>query len=70
MTALFVVGPARPRTEHDCHNDTKVNLEAATAVIEIHKALHMATSLSQTNPLDRVPLRHSVTIHSNIYPRV
>jgi hypothetical protein len=36
--AVFVVGPAgrpaRPRTQHDCHHDTKVNPEAATAVIE------------------------------------
>jgi len=37
--AVFVVGPAgraaRPRTQHDCHDDMKVNLEAATAVIEL-----------------------------------
>jgi len=37
--AVFAVGPAgrpaRPRTEHDCHHDTKVKLETATAVIEI-----------------------------------
>jgi hypothetical protein len=26
--------PARPRTQHDCHHHTKVNPEAATAVIE------------------------------------
>jgi hypothetical protein len=26
--------PARPRTQHDCHHDTKVKPEAATAVIE------------------------------------
>jgi hypothetical protein len=26
--------PARPRTQHDCHQDTKVKPEAATAVIE------------------------------------
>jgi hypothetical protein len=35
---VFVVGPAgrpaRPRTQHDYHHDTKVKLEAATAVIE------------------------------------
>jgi hypothetical protein len=35
---VFVVGPAgrpaRPRTQHDCHHDTKVKPEAATAVIE------------------------------------
>jgi hypothetical protein len=27
--------PARPRTQHDCHHDTKVKPEAATAVIEL-----------------------------------
>jgi hypothetical protein len=27
--------PARPRTHHDCHHDTKVKPEAATAVIEL-----------------------------------
>jgi hypothetical protein len=27
--------PARPRTQHDYHHDTKVKPEAATAVIEI-----------------------------------
>jgi hypothetical protein len=26
---------ARPRTQHDCHHDTKVQPEAATAVIEL-----------------------------------
>jgi hypothetical protein len=26
--------PARPRTQHDCHHDTKVKPEAATAGIE------------------------------------
>jgi hypothetical protein len=26
--------PARPQTQHDCHHDTKVKPEAATAVIE------------------------------------
>ena len=31
--AVFVVGSARPRTQHDCHYDTKVKPEAATAVI-------------------------------------
>ena len=29
------VGPARPRTQHDYHHDTKVKPEAATAVIEL-----------------------------------
>jgi hypothetical protein len=33
--AVFVVGPARPRTQHDCHHDTKVKPEAATEVIEL-----------------------------------
>ena len=37
--AVFVVRPAgrpaRPRTQHDCHHDTKVKPEAATAVIEL-----------------------------------
>jgi hypothetical protein len=32
---LTFVGPARPRTQHDCHHDTKVKPVAATAVIEI-----------------------------------
>jgi hypothetical protein len=27
--------PARPRTQHDCHHDTKVKTEVATAVIEL-----------------------------------
>jgi hypothetical protein len=27
--------PVRPRTQHDCHHDTKVNPEAVTAVIEL-----------------------------------
>jgi hypothetical protein len=26
---------ARPRTQHDCHHDTNVKTEAATAVIEL-----------------------------------
>jgi hypothetical protein len=29
--------PARPRTQHDCHHDTKVKPKAATAVIELLK---------------------------------
>jgi len=28
-------GPARPRTQHDCHHNTKVKPEVATAVIEL-----------------------------------
>ena len=28
-------GPARPRTQHDYHHDTKVKSEAATAVVEL-----------------------------------
>jgi len=31
---VFVVGPARARTQHDYH-DTKIKAEAATAVIEL-----------------------------------
>jgi hypothetical protein len=27
--------PARPRTQDDCHHDTKVKPEAATAVVEL-----------------------------------
>ena len=27
--------PARPRTQHDCHHDTNIKPEAATAVIEL-----------------------------------
>ena len=30
-----MVGPARPRTQHDRHHDTKVKPEATTAVIEL-----------------------------------
>jgi hypothetical protein len=37
--AVFVVGPsgrsAQPRKHHDCHHDTKVKPEAATAFIEL-----------------------------------
>ena len=33
--AVFVVGPAPPRTQHGYHHDTKVKPEAATAVIEL-----------------------------------
>jgi hypothetical protein len=37
--AVFVAGPVgrptRPRTQLDCHHDTKVKPEAATAVIEL-----------------------------------
>jgi hypothetical protein len=36
---VFVVGPAgwpvRPRTQHDCHDHTKIKPEAAIAVIEL-----------------------------------
>jgi hypothetical protein len=31
----YVVGPARPRTQRDCHHDTEVKPEAATALIEL-----------------------------------
>ena len=33
--AVFLVGPAPPQTQHESHHDTKVKLEAATAVIEL-----------------------------------
>jgi hypothetical protein len=33
--AVFLVGPARPRIQQDCHHDTKVKPEATTAVIEL-----------------------------------
>jgi hypothetical protein len=37
--AVFVVGPAgwpaRPRTQHGYHHDTKIKSEAATSVIEL-----------------------------------
>jgi hypothetical protein len=33
--AVFVVGPAGPRTQQDYHHDTKVKPEAATAVVEL-----------------------------------
>jgi len=32
---VFVVGLARPRTQHSCHHDTKVKPEAATAAVEL-----------------------------------
>jgi len=35
IRAVFVVGLARPRTQHNCHHNTKVKPEAATAVIEL-----------------------------------
>jgi hypothetical protein len=37
--------PARPRTQHDYHHDTKVKLEAATTVIEF---LMMGGKTSET----------------------
>jgi hypothetical protein len=42
---VFVVGPARPRTQHECHHDMKVKPEAATAVIEL---LMMGGKTSET----------------------
>jgi len=33
--AVFVVGPVRTWTQHDCRHDTKVKPEAATAVTEL-----------------------------------
>ena len=35
VVPVFVVGPVRPRTQHDYHHDTKVKPEAATAVIKL-----------------------------------
>jgi hypothetical protein len=35
VVIVFVVGPAQPRTQHDCHHDTKVKPKAANAVIEL-----------------------------------
>jgi hypothetical protein len=32
---VFVVEPARPRTQHDYHHDTKVKPEAARVVVEL-----------------------------------
>jgi NADH:ubiquinone oxidoreductase subunit 2 (subunit N) len=32
---IFYADPARSRTQHDCHHDTKVKPEAATAIIEL-----------------------------------
>jgi hypothetical protein len=32
--AVLLSQPARPRTQHNCHHDTKVKPEASTAVIE------------------------------------
>jgi hypothetical protein len=33
--AVFVFGPARPRTQHDYNHDTKVKPEAATEVVDL-----------------------------------
>jgi hypothetical protein len=35
MLCLWSGWPAQPRTQHDCHYDTKVKPEAATAVTEL-----------------------------------
>jgi hypothetical protein len=35
LRIVVTVVPARPRTQHDCHYDTKVKPEIATAVIEL-----------------------------------
>jgi hypothetical protein len=43
--AVFVVGLAQPRTQHDYHHDTKVKPEAATTVIEL---LMMGGKTSET----------------------
>jgi hypothetical protein len=65
--AVFVVGPAcrlaRPRTQHDCHHDTKVKPEAATAVIELLIMLEKtpetcwAVNKRQDNKLKHVCIR-------------
>jgi len=35
MLGSWLGRPARPRTQHDCHHDTKVKPEASTAVVEL-----------------------------------
>jgi hypothetical protein len=35
VTVVLCSWSGRPRTQHDCHHDTKVKSEAATAVIEL-----------------------------------
>jgi fumarate reductase subunit D len=35
VTVVLCLWSGRPRTQHDCHHDTKVKPEAATAVIEL-----------------------------------
>jgi hypothetical protein len=35
VLCLWAVRPDRPQTQHDCHHDTKVKPEAATAFIEL-----------------------------------
>ena len=35
VTVVMCLWSARPRTQHDCHHDTKVKPQAATAVIEL-----------------------------------
>jgi hypothetical protein len=35
MTSVTAGRPARPRTQHDYHHDTKVKPEAATVVTEL-----------------------------------
>ena len=35
LFTFYIQRPARPRTQHDYHHDTKVKPEAATAVIEL-----------------------------------
>jgi hypothetical protein len=35
IVVTVVLCSARPRTQHDCHHDTKVKPEAATAVTEL-----------------------------------
>jgi hypothetical protein len=35
VTVVLCSWSARPRTQHDCHHNTKVKAEAATAVVEL-----------------------------------
>jgi hypothetical protein len=43
--AVFVFGSAQPRTQNDCHHDTKVKSKAAIAVIEL---LMMGVKMPET----------------------
>ena len=65
--------PARPRTQHDCHHDTKVKPEAATAVIEL---LMMGGKMAETcwavnkrqdNKLENCCIWLMIYLNSNSY---